>query len=277
MEEMDVLYLALCGVVLLIVFATLPAFGKGWSYVAAFFTLFAALFILALNWADFLIFPAIMNVLRITFQPAKDYTIVRHQDAVLKNVGGLIYATGFATGNLFSYTFKAEQEEQNVEEKMIAAPENWERAIMSMDFPFKFHVLSIGRDVQKVRDDLEAKRGYQEFQLARALENEKASAETVVTDIRRKIDIIQAKIDRVSAGEKPIQALMYFETTAVGVSEKAALDALEGQIKQLQIAMSSLNLQITRVAGREVYALFKLNFSVPLTVQDIVTEFSQEG
>lgn len=277
MEEMDILYLALCGTVILVVFATLPAFGKGWSYVAAALALLTGFFILALNWADFLVFPAIMNMMSVTFQPAKDYTIVRRQDAVLKNVGGLIYATGFATGNLFSYTFKAEQEEQNVEEKMITAPENWERAVMSLDFPFKFHVLSIGRDVQKVRDDLEAKRGYQEFQLARSLENEKASAETVVTDIRRKIDIIQAKIDRVSAGEKPIQALMYFETTAVGVSEKAALDALEGQIKQLQIGMSSLNLEITRVAGREVYALFRLNFAVPLSAQEIVTEFSQEG
>ncbi len=277
MDEMDVLYLALCGVVLLVALATLSAYGAGWSYIAAVFTLLTAAFIIAMNWADFIVFPVIMKMFSITFQPAKGYAIVKNQDAVVKNVGGLYYATGFATGNLFGYTFKAEQEEEGAEDKMLHASENWERAVMSLDFPFKFHVLSVGRDVQKVRDDLEAKRGYQEFQLSRSLENTQASAETTITDIRRKISIIQAKIDRISAGEKPISALMYFETTAVGVSEKAALDALSDQIRRLQIGMSSMNMQVTRVAGREVYALLKMNFSTPISVQDITTEFSIEG
>ena len=277
MDEMDVLYLALCGMVILIAFATVTAYGSGWSYVAVALVLLAAVAVLALNFADFVVFPIAMRVLGVTFQPAKDYLIVKGQDAVMKNVGGLYYATGYATGNLFGYTFKAEQEEEGVEEKMLLAPENWERAVMSLGFPFKFHIISVGRDVQKVRDDLEAKRGYQEFQLSRSLENEKASAETAVTDIRRKISIIQAKIDRVSAGEKPITTLMYFETTAVGVSEKAALDVLATQIKQLQIGMSSLNLQIARVAGRELYSLSRFNFAIPLTLEELANEFSQEG
>jgi hypothetical protein len=277
MDGMDVLYLALCGIVIMLVFATLPSFGNGWLYVAIILAALAGVMILALNWVDFIVFPAAMKMFKITFQPAKDYLIVKGQDAILKNVGGLFYATGFTTGNLFGYTFKAEQEEEAMEEKILLAPENWERAVMSLGFPFKFHVLSVGSDVQKVRDDLEAKRGYQEFQLGRTLENEKASAETAITDIRRKISIIQAKIDRVSAGEKPVTTLMYFETTAVGVSEKAALDSLSTQIKQLQIGMSSLNLQISRVVGRELYALSKFNFAIPLTFDEIANEFSQEG
>ena len=277
MDANDVLYLALCGVVVLIALATLPAFGKGWNIIAIVLALATAATLVALNWADFIIFPAVMNMLGVTFQPAKDYLIVKGQDAILKNVGGLYYATGFVTSNLFGYTFKAEQEERDVQEKILLAPENWERAVMSIQFPFKLHVISIGRDVQKVRDDLEGKRGYQEFQLARTLENEKASAETVVTDIRRKIDIIQEKINRISTGEKPISTLMYFETAAVGVSEKAALDSLSAQVKQLQISMSSLDIQLSRVAGRELYSLFKFNFAIPLRAEDISTEFSQEG
>ncbi len=277
MDETDIVYLALSMVAIFIVLASISAFGKGWSYVALFFTLMTLGLILALNWADFVIFPLVARIIGITFQPAKDYTIVKGQDAVVKNVGGLFYATGFITGNLFSYSFKEEEVESDVEEKMTLAPENWERAIMSISFPFKFHVLSVGRDVQKIRDELEGRRSYQEFQLSRTLQNEKASVETAVTDIRRKIGIIQARIDRISAGEKPISSVMYFETTAVGVSEKAALDTLSLQIKQLQVAMSSLNLQLSRIAGRELYSLFKFNFAVPLNYNDIATEFSVEG
>ncbi len=257
--------------------ATLQSFGPGWSILAVVLAMITAAIILALNWVDFIIFPAVMNLLGISFQPARDYTIVKGQDAILKNVGGLFYATGFVTANLFGYTFKAEQEEQGVEQKILLAPENWERAVMSLSFPFKLHVISIGRDVQKVRDDLDAKRGYQEFQLARALENEKASSETVVTDIRRKIDIIQEKINRISAGERPISTLMYFETSVVGVSEKAALDSLSAQIKQLQVGMSSMDLQLARVAGRELYSLFKFNFALPLRGEEISNDFSTEG
>ncbi len=277
MDGTDLIYLALCGVIVMLAFATNAAYGKGYSYVAIMFALLAGVGILALQYVDFVVFPLVMKIMGITFQPAKDYLIISSQDAILKNVSGLYYATGYASGNLFGYTFKAEEEEQGMEEKILSAPENWERAIMSLGFPFKFHVLSVGRDVQKVRDELEGKRSYQEFQLARTLENEKASNETIVTDIRRKIAIIQAKIDRVSAGEKPISTLMYFETTAVGVTEKAALDALSLQIKQLQIGMSSLNLQVTRVAGRELYSLFKFNFGVPIAFQDVAAEFDQEG
>ncbi len=276
MDPNDIFYLAMCGIILLIGVVSLRAFG-GLSSIALILILLAAVMILALNWVDFVVFPLFTKMFSIIVQPAKDYTIVTSHDALLKNVGGLYYATGYVTGNLFSYAFKEETEEEGVESQMIQSADKWERAIMSLDFPFKFHVLSVGRDVQKIRDELEGKRSYQEFQLARALENEKASSETATIDIRRQIAVIQAKIDRISAGEKPVSTIMYFETTAVGVSEKAALDQLTTQIKQLQISMSALNLSLSRVAGRELYSLFKFNFSIPLTSDEISAEFSIEG
>jgi hypothetical protein len=277
MDQTDILYLSLSLIIILIVFGTASSFGKGWSIIAVLLAFLALILILALNWVDFVIMPTFTKILGISFQPAKDYIIQKGQDSIIKNVNGLYYATGFVTGNLFSYTFKEEDVEANVEEKMTSAPENWERAVMSLGFPFKFHVIAVGKDVQKIRDELEGKRSYQEFQLSQALQNQKASSETAITEIKRKISVYQAKLDRISAGEKPIASIMYFETTAVGVSEKAANDALSIQIKQLQIAMSSLNLSIIRVVGRELYTLFKFNFGLPLTYEDLASEFSQEG
>jgi hypothetical protein len=277
MDETDIVYISLSLIIILIVFGTASSFGKGWSIIAVLLAFLALILILALNWIDFVIVPMFTKMFGMSFQAAKDYTIQKGQDSIIKNVNGLYYATGFVTGNLFSYTFKEEDIEADVEGKMMTAPENWERAVMSLGFPFKFHVIAVGKDVQKIRDEIEGKRSYQEFQLSQALQSEKASSETAITEIKRKISIYQARLDRISAGEKPIAAIMYFETTAVGVSEKAAEDALALQIKQLQIAMSSLNLHIVRVVGRELYTLFKFNFGLPLTYSDLASEFSQEG
>ena len=74
--------------------------------------------------------------------------------------------------------------------------------------------------------------------------------EMALTDMRRKISMMQQQIDRISQGEKPIATLMYLETTAVGVSEKAALDALSTQLNSLQISLSGLDVDLTRVIGR---------------------------
>ena len=73
-------------------------------------------------------------------------------------------------------------------EQVLGSPEKWERAITAIDFPFKFHVLSAGRDVQKVREELEGKVSYQEFQLAKA-EKSTGNVDTVITDINKKIAV----------------------------------------------------------------------------------------
>ena len=276
MDPLGIIYLAFTLLVVLIGFSMLPGFGTGITLNIALFMLSAtAILILALNWADFIIFPGFTSLLNITFQPARDYTITKKQDAVLKNVAGLYYATGYISANLFPYIFKMEVAEQESEIKALQAADTWEKIVMSLNIPFKFHVLSSGLDVQGFRDELEGARGYQEFQLARAYESK--ANETTITELQRKISIIQARIDKISQGEKPIATIMYLETTAVAVSEKAAIDILNAQINQLSVAFGSFDVQLNRIAGRELYTLFKFNFSLPSTYEKMTTYFQLEG
>ncbi len=273
MDEEAIIYLVFTSIIPVIAIANLSAFGGG--FLPYFVIILAALeiaFLFAMNFADFLLFPVIMGILGITFQPYKDYKITRNQEAVVKNVNGLYYATGFTTANLFAFVFKAEREEEGQDVKQVQAVDVWEKVVMSIPFSFKFHVISAARDVQNVRDELEGKRSYQEFEMSKAL-NSKTSNEVVISDIQRKINVIQTQIDRISQGEKPIATIMYFETTAVGVSEKAALDTLAAQIKQLQIAASSLDVQMLRVVGRELYVLFKYSFALPTEYQAMTANF----
>jgi hypothetical protein len=277
MDEETIIYLAFTALITLIAIEGAGSFGKGIApLIVDMLALLTLGFLLLFTFADFVIFPLFTTLLGVSFQPVANYYIVKRQNAVVKNVNGIFYATGYISANLFAYSFKEEREEEDVEDQMKQAPEKWERAISSIHFPFKYHVLSSGMDVQKVRDELEGKRSYQEFQLSRALQSQ-GSNDVTITNIQRNINMIQAKIDRISQGEKPVATLMYIETTAVGISEKAAIDMLDAQVKQLQVALSSLDVDLMRIEGRELYSLFMYSFALPTSFEDITAQFSQQG
>jgi hypothetical protein len=279
MDEETITYLLLSMVVPLAALSFIPELGKGaFAILAALITLAGIAAILIMNWADFVLFSLVTTIFNVTFQPAGGYKIVKTQDAIVKNVNGLYYATGFVTANLFSYVFKQEEavDQASEDARLIGAPDAWERAVMSISYPFKFHVLSTGLDVQKVRDELEGKRSYQEFQMSRAMQNASTNDMTI-TDLQRKINVLQTQINRISQGEKPIATIMYAETTAIGISEKAALDALTGQVSGLQVALGALDVDLIRVIGRELYTLFSFNFGLPTGNEEIASYFNQES
>jgi hypothetical protein len=276
MDEEGLIYFAMCGVFVFLLIIFSSSFGGVTGIICLMIAVFALIGLCMMNWADFILFPFLTSIFNVTFQPAKGYRIPPKQDAIVKNVGGLFYATGFLTASLLAYTFKEEGVQDNEDQQLMNAPERWERAIAALNFAFKFHVLSAGRDVQKVREEIEGKRSYQEFQLSRAQQNT-GTTDTVITEINRKINVIQSRMDRISRGEKPIAALMYMETTAFGVSEKAALDALGGQMRQLQVAFSSFDISLQRIVGRELYMLFKFNFMLPTTLEEMSTSFDSQG
>ncbi len=273
MDDTTMMYFGMSMVIIFIVAANFGTFGGGiYGYGVILICILGVVFLLMMTFADFIVFPLMTGLFGITFQPSRNYKITRGQEAVIKNVNGLYYATGYLTANLFAHTFKAEAAPEGEDERRMVAPENWEKAVMSLDFPFKFHVMSSALDVQQVRDELEGKRSYQEFQMSRAMQS-KNTTEVIMADLQRNINVIQAKMDRISQEEKPIANLMYIETTAVGVSEKAALDNLSAQLKQLSIAMGVLDVQILRVVGRELYTLFKFSFALPTTYEELSSNF----
>lgn len=276
MDEEGIMYLAFSMVIMLMALAFIPSVGKGIiSILALVVVAIGILVVLMLNFADFLLVSLVFGYLGITIEPAQSYKIIKSQNAIVKEVNGLSYATGYVAVNLFDYAFKLERPPEDEEQKMLLAPETWERAVMNIGFPFKFHVISTGLDVQKVRDEFEGKRSYQEFQLSRAFQST-SNNEVVITNIQRKLNVIQAQIDRISIGEKPIATIMYIETTAIGVSEKAALDALTQQINDIRVSFSSMDVDMNRVMGRELYNLFNFSFALPTTIDQLSSYFDTQ-
>ena len=78
MDKEAIMYMVLCFLVLLGVLIALPSFGPGvFSIVIVIFTLLAVVTIVTINWADFIVFPLVAGLLGITFQPARNYKIVK--------------------------------------------------------------------------------------------------------------------------------------------------------------------------------------------------------
>ena len=69
---------------------------------------------------------------------------------------------------------------------------------------------------------------------------------------------------------------MYIETTAIGVSEKAALDALTQQINDIRVSFSSMDVDMNRVMGRELYNLFNFSFALPTTLDQLSSYFDTQ-
>ncbi len=277
MDEEGIMYLAFALVILFMVVALTPKMGGGiLSIMAAIIVAITAALVVVLNFADYLVVSMGFSAAGITFQPAMGYTINKQQNAVVKEVGGIYYATGYITGNLFSYEFKQELGESDTEQKITEAPLKWEMAVTNINFPFKYHLLSSGLNVQSIRDELEGKRSYQEYQLSKVMADSNGK-DTAIAELQRKINVLQRKMDRISGGEKPVGSVMYIETTAIGVSEKAAVDQLERQIGALQISLSPMNVDLLRVVGRELYTLFKFSFSIPLSYEETKTYFDRQS
>jgi hypothetical protein len=218
-------------------------------------------FVMAMNFADFLVFPFITKRMNVQIQLSKDHMVPETQNCVIKNANGLYYATGYLTGNIYKYVFSAENITPGEEENLSSGPEKWERILMNTNFTFKFNLVSVPEDVQKYREALEGKRGYLEFQLSREEQNTTPNALTI-KEIERQINIIQTRIDRISDGELPTYSIMYIESTAVGVSQKEAMDVLNNQLAHLQTVFNSFDLSIIRVVGREVHHLYGMNYRI---------------
>ncbi len=261
MDERTMIYLGTTSLIAILLLLSPAQFG-GLAAVVALLVILTIMVILVLNYADFVLFPVFTQILGIKTVPVKNYYIPKTSNSIVKYINGIYYATGYLTANIYKYVFTAENVDENEEIKMSEGPEKWERIVMNAGFPFRYNVLSSAEDVQRYREELEGRRGTLEFQLSKEMSSS-APNELTIQDLQRKMNVVDARIDRLSGGERPIDSVMYIETTAVGVSEKEAADALTNQLNHLQTLFSSFDLSITRVVGRELYHLFTYNYTVP--------------
>lgn len=261
MDEQTMIYIGATSVIALLLIFNSSGFGA-YGFVVSGLAVFTIVMVFLINYADFVFFPAITYLFGIKMIPAKGYYIPKNCNSVIKLINGIYYATGYLTANVYNYIFAAESVDETEEAKLADGPDKWERIVMNAGFPFRFNIVSVAEDIQRFREELEGKRGTLDFQISKEMQSEKPN-ELTIESLRRKMSVIDARINRLSAGERPVDAVMYIETTAVGVSEKEAVDGLTNQLNHLETLFNSFDLSITRVIGRELYYLFSFNYMLP--------------
>jgi hypothetical protein len=260
-DEETIKYLGSASLIILLVIVEGLKYGV-YSIIIVILALLTVAMLLILNFADYLVFPVITKLMKVKVVPYKDYYVPSSQDSMIKEVNGIYYATGYLTANVYNYVFQAEQVIEGEEAVLASAPDKWEKAVMNVKFPFKFNIITGATELQDYRDELEGKRGYQEYEYSKLMSQGDAST-MALEETQRKIRVLQARIDRIGEGERPVSAIMYIESFAVGVSEKEATDSLTNQLNQLKTVFNVFDVSIQRIVGRELYYLHRMNYYVP--------------
>jgi len=255
------MYLGFSSVVALLIITNASSFGA-FGFVAILLAAMTIATTLIINYADFVLFPVFTTILGIKITAAKNCYMPKSSNCIIKYVDGIYYATGFLTANVYNYIMEAEVVDETEDQKLGEAPDKWERIVMNVDFPFRYNMIMAAQDIQVYRDELEGKRGVMEVQLSREMGSSTPNQLTI-QDLEKKMNILDARIERLSMGERPVNSMMYIETTSVGVSEKEAVDSLTNQLNHLQTIFNAFDLSITRVVGREIYYMFTFGYSLP--------------
>jgi hypothetical protein len=218
---------------------------------------------------DYLVLPFFTNVFGIIEIPAEGYEITKKQDAIIKKVGGIYYAIGYIGASIYEYVLRREEIEENLEEKFIQSLELWERAIGNVKFPIKFSIITFQRDLVAARRELEEQRDYWSYRLSKEMQATTPNA-MEIDSIQRKIRILDVKLSRMSAGEKPLGVLMYASVYACGLSKEAALKNLEEAIKEASVTIgNALDLKVSRLYGRDLRNAFLLEYVIPPSEKEL--------
>ncbi|MFA5108573.1 MAG: hypothetical protein WC492_03530 [Candidatus Micrarchaeia archaeon] len=205
----------------------------------------------------YIILPLITQKSKIVQIMAGDYEIPPAQDVILKHSGGVYYASAYLNVKIYESTT-----EKSPDENMVYS-EYFERAISAVRFPVKFAMMAYVLDMSKHRTKLETKHAEAQLRLAR--EREKPDPDVLKLDrYEKEVSMYEGQINRLVSGFKPMGAITYVMTTAIGVSKEAATAAAKSQANELRATIANaLNVQVVPLQGDEMLRCFDWEHIIP--------------
>jgi len=191
------------------------------------------------------------------------YEIPPSNDVVLKNVGGIYYASKFLGVRIYESA-----SEKSMDENIVYS-EYFERAVSSVKYVTKFAMMVYMKDVSEYRSRIETKHAEAQLRLAR--ERDKPEPDVLKLDrFEKEVAMWEAQINKLTRGIKPMGLISYIMTTAVGVSKEAAIAAASAQANELKATISNaLNVQVDLLQGDEMLRCFQWETMIPPTPQEL--------
>jgi len=191
------------------------------------------------------------------------FEIPPSNDVVLKNLGGVYYASKYLGVRIFESA-----SEKSMEENMVYS-EYFERAISSVKYVTKFAIMIYMKDISDYRNRIETKHAEAQLRLAR--ERDKPDPDVLRLDrYEKEVAMWENQINKLTRGIKPMGLASYVMTTAVGVSKEAATAAATSQANELKATIAnSLNVQVEMLAGDEMLRCFQWETAIPPTPAEL--------
>ena len=267
-KYMMLAYMALTGVAglfLLAKFFQVPGLiEKIFVGIALFFGIFVFALAVLMRSHGYLVSPLITKFFGVR-QVFGSFEIPPSYDCVVKKEGDLYYATNFLGLRIF----------ESVEEKMaeeIIYTEYFERAVSSLKFVFKVCYMLVLKDISKYREDMEAKRLEAQLRLSRARSEPEPDA-LKIDRYERDMAKWETELAKITAGERPLGFTGYIMTTAIGVTEEAAMAKVKNQAKELKSTIAtSLNVEVNSLSGAELKKAFEWEYFFPLEEKELRME-----
>ncbi|MCX8197399.1 MAG: hypothetical protein N3G80_03750 [Candidatus Micrarchaeota archaeon] len=191
------------------------------------------------------------------------YEIPPSNDVIIKNVGGIYYASKFLGVRIFESA-----SEKSTEENIVYS-EYFERAISSVKYVTKFALMVYMKDITEYRNRIETKHAEAQLRLAR--ERDKPDPDVLKLDrYEKEVAMWENQINKLTRGIKPMGVVSYVMTTAVGVSKEAAIAAATAQANELKATISNaLNVQVELLSGDEMLRCFQWETMIPPNPQEL--------
>ncbi len=211
----------------------------------------------------YIMVPLVTQRTNIIMMSEAGYEVPPTQDVVVKNVGGVYYATAFLGLKIFESAVEKSNDEN------IAYSQFFERAISNLKYVTKIAYMLYVEDVGEKRKMIETKRAEAQLKLAR--ERDKAAPDVLRLDkLERESAIWDAQLTRLIKGVKPMGIVAYAQTTAVGISKEAATAKARAQGNELRTVLANaLNVEVVNLSGDEMLKCFEWERFFPTTPQEL--------
>jgi len=211
----------------------------------------------------YILVPLITQRTKVILMSELGYEVPPSQDVIVKNVGGVFYASAFLGLKIF------ESATEKTTEENIAYSQFFERAISNIKYVTKIAYLLYVEDVGEKRKTIETKRAEAQLRLAR--ERDKPQPDVLKIDkYEREVSIWDTQLTRLIKGVKPMGILAFAQTTAAGLSKEAAMALARSQANELRTVLANaLNIEVVNLQGDEMLKCFEWDRFFPTTAQEL--------
>ncbi len=230
------------------------------------FVSIAALFVLlsmAIYKYGYIIIPLLTRFARIIEIHDAGFEVPPGQEAIVKKVGDLYYASMFLMVKIY------ESATEKTREENVIYTQYFERAISSVRHVTKFCILLYVKDLGKYREGIETKRAEAQLRLSR--ERDKPEPDVLKIDrYEREVAMYDGQLARIAGGVKPMGAVSYLMTTATGVTKEAAIAAARVQANELKATISNaMNTEVVLLKGEDMKRCYDWEYFIPPSMAEL--------